>query len=139
MNIFLTSCDLHLGLNPMVARTILAIPGIKIQTTITPNTDAIFLSWIASPDLFHQDAPLIRAIVDSKKPVIIFDSMETAPSNCLLGVDECVATLSPYGELFLAVRQMNIVAYFKRELLRGFPLPHTKFPVYALDWTLQIK
>ncbi len=137
MNVFLTSCDLHLGLNPMVARTILAIPGIKIQTTITPNTDAIFLSWIASPDLFHQDAPLIRAIVDSKKPVIIFDHQETANENQLLGWDHPLD--NSYANLHAAASMMNVVAYFKREFISGKPFTWgtPKFPVHPLDWVLQ--
>lgn len=135
MKALVTSFNRKLGLNPMCARLLHAIPG--VEQAGVHDCDVVFLSFIAPECDFVPDKLLLDAVSRRRLPVIIFDHSETFPDNFILGVDS-LPPGSNYNVIqALLDRELETKAYFKRELLTAVTLPHASFPVHPIDWTLQ--
>lgn len=138
MKALITSFNSKLGLNPMVARLLHAIPG--VEPSSAHDCDVVFLSFIAPECDFVPDKLMLDVISRRRVPVVIFDHTETFPPSYIFPFNE-LPQESPYKLLESIVqKQMEVKAYFKRELLMAPGLLPGEwggtFPVYPLDWTL---
>lgn len=134
MKAHLTSFN-KLGVNPMVSRVLQAIPGVHFY--VMEESDVVFLVFIAPSGDFILDADALGQLAECKLPVIIFDYTETFPQDFFLGVIPLPDT-SPYKPVDAVLRALPIKAYFKREMTPGAQVTGLPFPIYPIDWTLNV-
>lgn len=132
MKVLITSLDTVHGINPIVQR--LFDPLREYESSSIDECQAVFLSVVQPPCDFHVDKALLNALAVKKVPVVIFDHVETMGPNWFLGKSP-MGILNEYYRLHEIVKELDIRAYFKRELLTGFNPPWS-CPVYPVDWTV---
>lgn len=131
MKVLITSLNPKHGVNPVVQR--LFDPLIGWQRANASTCDVVMLSFIAEPKDFELDVQTMQTLVARRVPVIIFDHCEAMPPGYLLGCGP--QPDNGYSELHRHVAQMNVRAYFKRELLTVFQSP-LKCALWPIDWTV---
>lgn len=132
VNAFITNC----GTAPAdgyVVNRIMFLPGINHVTSVGA-ADVIIIAWTWQRN-FCADAALIQSIVNSHKPVIVFDYLESQhDSEIFLTRPENWPVMQPYKPL--EALESAITIYFKRELIRSH-VPDVPYPVYVTDFVTE--
>lgn len=130
MKIFITSCG-NAPPDGFIFHRLSYMPG-TVAVDSPEACDVIVVAWTWQ-QVYEADSGLIQRMIDSKKPVIVFDYLEckkdhqifmTRPHNWT----EALMRYKP-----LVALENHITIYFKRELIREH-VPALPYPVYPTDF-----
>ena len=132
INAFITNCGTFPP-DPYVTSRIMFLPEINRADSVD-KADVVIVAWTWQKD-FCADPTLIKSIVNSRKPVIVFDYLESQHDfEIFLTRAENWPVMQPYKPL--EALENSITVYFKRELIRSH-VPSVPYPVYPTDFTTE--